>query len=98
MAMSKEQQREASKRILAKEPMTEYELKRQRFLEMRPEDYPKNRVCPDCGAEFEKEDIFGHSEHMATHAPTAGQWVGAHQKIEKGKENAKAAERRTLSA
>jgi hypothetical protein len=98
VALTKEQQSEAAARILAKEPMTEQELRRQKFLEMKPEDYPTNRICPDCSAMFPREQIEEHAAHMATHAPTAGQWVEAHQKIVQGKDSAKAAEKATLSA
>jgi hypothetical protein len=41
MAMSREQQRSAAERILEKYPMTAEEKERQRFLDMRIEDYPE---------------------------------------------------------
>lgn len=55
--------------------------------------FPKNRVCLDCGREFEKADIFGHADHMATHNPSGAQWANAYQMIQQGKDRAKKAER-----
>jgi hypothetical protein len=96
MAMTREEQRAAAERILAKFPMTEEEKRRQRFLETDPEAYPKDkRVCPVCPKEFGKDDINEYSEHVARHSPTMGQWKEAHEKIESGKARAKEQGRQT---
>ena len=40
MAMSREDQRAAAERILTKEPLTEEEVERLKYLTMEIEDYP----------------------------------------------------------
>ena len=63
--MTKEQQREAAKRILAKEPMTEEELAVLAGYEKKPpytEDLKalaEHRVCQDCGEEFGPKMVEG---------------------------------------
>ena len=65
------------------------------------------RKCPVCGEEFrtkpatrdeqEVAALAQFSDHLRIHQPTQAQWTEAHNKIQAGKESAKAAERRSLS-
>jgi|HubBroStandDraft_6_1064221.scaffolds.fasta_scaffold03965_7 uncharacterized protein with PIN domain len=67
----------------------------------------EHRVCPVCRVEFRtipaKKDeaevpaLWQFSDHLRIHQPTQAQWTEAHNKIQAGKESAKAAERRSLS-
>ena len=106
MAMSKEQQREAARRIIEKEPLTEEEEQIREMLSKTPEQYrvPTNvRECGNCGAEFQDEtDAKGvvvksaleqFSDHQSSHNPSPGQWAEAHKRIEAGKEKLKASEK-----
>lgn len=102
MAMSREDQKAASDRIMAKNPLTEDEM---RLLKMRtrlPGEYepPKGvRVCATCGAEFQDEvdgkgivlkpALAQFSDHLASHNPSPAQWAEAHSRIEAGKESSK---------
>lgn len=100
--MTKEQQREAARRIMAKSPMTEEERETYEMLVKSPEDYrapTDKRVCGICGAEFrDKLNAKGEveipmleafSDHQAEHNPTPDQWGTAHERIQAGKERAK---------
>jgi hypothetical protein len=102
MAMSKEEQKAAAARIVAKSPMTEGERKTYELLTKRPEDYRapgETRVCGVCGQEFRDEvDQKGNvivpalekfSDHQAFHNPSPEQWATAHERIQAGKEAAK---------
>lgn len=102
MAMTKEQQKEASRRILEKEPLTEEERELLRFRTMTPEQYPRpgeSRACGICGARFrdtlnQKGEIVTSmlekfSDHQASHNPSPEQWKTAHERIQQGKEAAK---------
>jgi hypothetical protein len=102
MAMSREDQKAASDRIMAKFPLTLEEQQTYKMLTMKPEDYPKSgpvRVCGICGAEFEtipamKEHLEitvlqQFSDHSATHNPSPAQWTEAHNRIQKWKQQAK---------
>ena len=98
MAMTKEEQKAASARILAAHPLTEEELQVYAMLTRQPSDYippRENRVCGVCGAEFRavpmgKETqltaLEQHSDHMAEHNPTPAQWATAHQRIQMSKD------------
>jgi len=98
MAMSKQEQKAAAERIMAKSgPLTLEELGIKRQLEVSP-PYQRYRVCLICDMVFEPEEIREHVEHMASHQPSAGQWVEAHRRIEAGKDRAKEKERQNLSA
>lgn len=103
MAMSKEDQKAASDRIMAKEPLTPEEQEVYEMLSKLPEDYrpPKeNRECGHCGAQFEDTtDRSGKvlvsalekfSDHQTEHNPTPGQCATAHERIRAGKEQSKA--------
>jgi hypothetical protein len=112
MAMSKEDQKAASDRIVAKEPLTKQERQAYNLLSKQPDEYvlpdPENgvRVCGVCGAEFQgagttKEGramsaLEEFSNHMADHNSTPAQWTEAHRRIQAGRERAKSKE--SLSA
>lgn len=50
------------------------------------------RFCPECpGRKF--EGLQDHSEHLATHNLSPGQWTEVYRKIQAGKERAKKAEK-----
>jgi hypothetical protein len=62
----------------------------------------EHRTCQDCGAEFrtipaskdgqqEQSALMQFSDHLTTHQPTGDQWATAHERIQAGKESAKAA-------
>ena len=101
--MSKEQQKAASDRIMAKlGPLVGPEIETYRRLTARPEDYGvpgEVRVCHECGAEFgeipETKDspavtaLEQFSDHQGVHNPSPAQWAEAHKRIEAGKERAK---------
>lgn len=102
--MTKEEQREAARRIMAKHPMTEEERVIYERLMKKPEDYrgPTKgalRVCGTCGAEFEDVvDGKGNvvtpaleqfSDHQSSHNPSPAQWATAYERIQAGKERAK---------
>jgi hypothetical protein len=102
MAMSKEEQKAASDRILAKEPLTAEERRTFEMLTRRPEDYRvpgEVRECGVCGAKFEtilatKESpevtaLQQFSDHLAFHNPSPAHWAEAHKRIQAGKESAK---------
>ena len=97
MAMSKEEQRAAAERILAKEPMTDEEMRVYEQLVKRPEDYrppdPQTgeRVCGLCGEVFETTNEGGmevtalqkFSDHQTEHQPSPGQWAEAHRRTQR---------------
>ena len=102
MAMSKAEQKAASDRIMAKEPLTSEERETFEMLTRRPQDYRvpgESRVCGQCGAEFEDvPEVRGQvavsalqqfTDHQASHNPSPAQWAEAHKRIEAGKERAK---------
>lgn len=103
MAMSKEDQKAASDRIMAKlGPMTPFEQRTYELLTMKPGKYPvpgEKRVCGECGAEFreipatkEKAAISAleqFSDHTAEHNPSPAEWAEAHKRIEAGKASLK---------
>lgn len=105
MALSKEEQKAASDRIMAKEPLTAEERQLYEILTRTPEQYlppdPETgeRVCGICGEVFNripgtKESpeipaLEQFSDHQAEHSPSAGQWVEAHRRIQAGKERQK---------
>jgi hypothetical protein len=88
--MTKEQQKASAASIMAKlGPLTGEELSAYVRLQTDPSQYPKDRVCLDCGEAFRKEQTFEHAEHLATHYPNGSQWAQAHKMIEAGKDRAK---------
>ena len=90
--MTKEQQKAASDRILAKFPMTESEKRVQRILETSPDEYPKDsRICPYCPVVFQRHEFEEHAQHLASHGASPAQWAEANKRIEKAKEGAKEA-------
>lgn len=103
MAMTKEQQKAASDRIMAKlGPLVGEELETYNLLIKRPEDYvppSDKRVCGRCGAEFrDTVDAKGNvvvsmlekfSDHTAEHNPPPAQWSEANKRIEAQKQAAK---------
>jgi hypothetical protein len=98
MALTKEEQREAAERIMAKEPLTDEERQTYDLLMKRPEDYvpPAEgmRRCGVCGAMFQDGAVTAleqFSDHSTTHNPSPAQWVTAHQRIQVGREKVKAA-------
>ena len=102
MAMTKEQQKAASDRIMAKMgPMTPFEAETYRKLTMKP-PYPQTgevRRCWECGAEFqeipatkEKQAVTALEQfvtHTSVHNPSPAAWTEAHSRIQAGKESAK---------
>ena len=102
MAMSKEEQKAASDRIMAKlGPMTLEEKETYRRLTMKP-PYPQSgekRVCGICGEVFEgipamKDHLEvtvlqQFADHTAVHNPTPAQWTEAYNRIQLAKEAAK---------
>jgi hypothetical protein len=105
MAMTKEEQRAAARRILEKEPLTEEEQRTYELLKKSPEDYrvPGSvRTCGVCGEKFEdvvdakgnvtNPSLAQFSDHQAFHNPSPAQWAEAHKRIEAGKERAKKTE------
>jgi hypothetical protein len=104
MGMSKEQQKAASDRIMAKFPLDEQERQTYEMLAKRPEDYRvpgEKRECGVCGAVFQEIPATKESravsaleqflDHQAEHNPSPAQWSEAHSQIEQGKEAAKKA-------
>lgn len=104
MAMTKEQQAEAARRILEKEPLTEEEGQVAELLKRVPGMYTPPtreglRVCGICGATFEGEagtkeklevtSLQQFVEHQADHNPSPAQWTEAHNKIQAGKQRQK---------
>lgn len=101
--MTREQQKAASDRIMAKlGPMMEEEQATYRRLSMTPEEYPapgEKRVCGVCRAEFrDRVDGKGNvevtalqqfSDHTAMHNPSPAEWAEAYKRIQVGKESAK---------
>jgi len=92
MAMSKDEQREASRRILKKEPLTGEELERYEMLSKTPEQYVRpddeGRTCGVCGARFKDSQgqvvqsaLEKFADHQAEHNPTPAQWAEAHDRI-----------------
>lgn len=59
---------------------------RTRYWKVKPGEYPEGRVCWECGAEFEKDKVEQHADHMARHQPTIGQWTEAYKMMEAAKE------------
>jgi hypothetical protein len=96
MAMSKEDQKAASDRIMAKlSPLHGMELESYRRLTTPVEEYPSGdrdyRVCQECGEEIKTlqgpKDSEGlsafqqFSDHTTKHNPSPAQWAVAHQRI-----------------
>jgi len=96
--MTKEQQAEAAKRIMAKMgPLDEMEQEIYEGLVKRPEDYippdpgQGERVCGICGAKF-RDIVSGErvvatcleqfSDHQAEHNPSPAQWAEAYHRIQ----------------
>ncbi len=106
MAMTKEQQKEASDRIMAKMgPLDDQEQETYELLTKRVEDYvpPQEtgeRVCGVCGAKFQDlpatrdrlavSALEQFSDHQSEHNPSPSQWAEAHRRIQDGKERHKA--------
>ena len=102
MAMTKEQQKAASDRIMAKlGPLTEEEQVSYRRYALKP-PYPETgeiRTCGICGAKFatipamkdhlEVTVLQQFSDHTAIHNPTPAQWTTAYERIQEGKERLK---------
>ena len=103
VAMSKEEQREAAKRIMAKlGPLDEVEMEAYKRFTTEPENYPKAdrdfRVCQECGEEFRTVMEKGQegltamqqfADHTTKHNPLPGKWSEAHQRIRVARENKK---------
>jgi hypothetical protein len=104
MAMTKEEQKAAAKRIMEKMgPMDEQESETYEMLTKNPKQYVPpdvktgKRVCGVCGAEFQDQKLEGRevsaleqfSDHSTVHNPSPAQWKMAHEKIQAGKELAK---------
>lgn len=97
MAMTKEEQRRAAERILAKHPLTAEERAVAEMLKRNPEEYRpprvESRVCALCGARFEGDKeltaMQKFADHQAEHNPSPAQWAEAHKRIQAGKEKAK---------
>lgn len=97
MAMTKEQQREAARRILQKEPLTAEEQETFELLKRNPEDYrppmQEYRKCERCGAEFRTDGnltaMQKFADHQSVHNSSPSQWATAHKRIEAGKEKQK---------
>ena len=99
MAMTQEQQREAARRILEREPLTPEEMARYKMLVKTPDEYefPKEkRTCGWCGATFrdtvdgkgsiQKTALEKFSDHQLLHNPTPDKWAEAYRRIEKSRE------------
>jgi hypothetical protein len=97
MAMTKEQQKEASDRIMGKFPLTEEERRTYEYLTMEP-PYPQSgdkRVCGKCGASFRDDlnqkgeivvpSLAKFTDHQAEHNPSPAQWAEAHNRIQLAK-------------
>ena len=97
MAMTKEEQKAASDRIMAKlGPLTKEEREIYERSIRKPEEYkvPKEkRVCGYCGAKFDdlpgKPALEQFSDHQARHNPNPAEWTEAYNRIRKSKESAK---------
>jgi hypothetical protein len=104
MAMTKEEQKAAARRIMEKYPMTEEERVIYEQLIKKPEDYraptPEGlRVCGICGAEFQDvRDAKGvvvtpalgqFADHQASHNPSPAAWTEAYNRIQSSKAKAK---------
>lgn len=101
MAMSREDQKAASDRIMAKEPLTAEERATYEYLMLKPPygGSGDTRVCRKCGAVF--QEVAGTKErpavtaleqfadHSTIHQPSPAQWVEAHNRIQEAKETAK---------
>lgn len=106
MAMTKEEQKAAAKRIMEKYPMTEEEREIYERLIKKPKDYQPPldgvRVCGTCGAEFQdikngkgeviETGLQQFSDHQASHNASPAQWTEAYNRIQAGKERAKGRE------
>lgn len=101
MAMTKEEQKAASDRIMAKlGPLTAEEKAIQQGILKDTENYPKSdrdhRVCWVCGAHFktvpgtlgteELSAMQQFADHMGVHNPRPAKWAEAHQRIRAGME------------
>lgn len=103
MAMTREQQKAESDRIMAKMgPLVGEELETYKLLMKEPGNYRvpgDSRECGRCGAKFQDTlDGKGQvvvaalekfSDHQARHNPSGDRWAEAHQRIVAGKEAAK---------
>jgi hypothetical protein len=100
MGMTKEEQRAAAARILAKEPLTPEEAKLAELYKRVPGSYvppdkEETRTCGICGAKFRDTEEKGKvtvtalekfTDHIAEHNPTPDKWTEAHKRIQAGKE------------
>lgn len=93
VAMSKEEQRLAAKRILAKEPLTPEEQLLYEILTKTPEMYvapdPETgeRICGVCGEVFPNLETF--ADHQVDHNPTSAEWSVAYQRMRDARETKK---------
>jgi len=101
MAMSAADQKAASDRIMAKEPLTAEERKTYERL-MREPPYGsvgEQRECRECGAVFQEipatkelkavSALEQFAEHTASHNPSPSEWTTAYNRIQEAKERAK---------
>jgi len=98
VAMTKEEQKAASDRIMKKlGPFTPEEQAIYDRSIKKPGNYDPpiagTRTCGYCGATFRdlpgKPSLEQFSDHQATHNPSPAQWTEAHERIQKSKESAK---------
>ena len=95
MAMSREEQSAAARRIMEKEPMTAEERVVYEQLVKSPEEYlppdPEKgiRTCGVCGMEFREQPglsaLQQHSDHMTGQNPPVGTWGEAYHRIRSAK-------------
>jgi hypothetical protein len=98
VAMSKEEQKAASDRIMKKlGPFTAEEQEIYDRSVKGIEDYvaptSASRTCGYCGAEFQDKPgsaaLAEFADHVASHNPSPAQWTEAHERIVKSRESAK---------
>jgi len=98
VAMTKEEQKAASDRIMAKlGPLNKEEKQIYDRAVKRVEDYVRpgatSRTCGYCGAKFEdlpgKPALEQFSDHQAKHNPSPAEWTEAHKRIQDARESAK---------
>jgi hypothetical protein len=102
MAMSREDQKGPSGRIIAKHPLTEEERRIYERNKRSPDDYVQpadTRICAECGARFtdtmnSKGEVLvsmleKFSIHQASHNPSPAQWSEAHKRIQDGRASQK---------
>lgn len=101
MAMSKEDQKAASDRIMEKFPLTEEERGTYEYLMLKPPygSSGDTRVCRVCGAVFQEipatkemgvvPALEQFSDHSTIHQTPAPQWTEAYNRMQEAKEAAK---------